>query len=120
MIPFMIGKMTAKAAAAASATGAEALRAASGKMADVDDRLDRLVLVVEALWNLLKQQGFTDEQLVAEVAALDAADGQADGRRTPAATDCPSCNSKVAAGLPRCQICGTEVAPALPDPFRTV
>lgn len=74
----------------------------------LDERVDRLLLVVEALWGLLKEQGLTDEQLAARIAELDAADGAADGRRAPAAVTCRSCGSKVAAGLPRCQICGTE------------
>ncbi len=117
VIPFLIGRMTAKTAAAASASSAAALREAGGKVADVDERLDRLALVVEALWNLLKREGYTDEQLVEEIAALNAADRPTGAQ---AAVECPTCQSKVGAGLSRCQICGTEVAAALPDPFRTV
>lgn len=37
-------------------------------------------------------------------------DGVADGKVTRVPVDCPSCNSKVAAGLAKCQYCGTDLA----------
>jgi hypothetical protein len=84
----------------------------AGALEALDERVDRLLLVIEAMWTLLKEQGLTDEQLAARIAELDAADGAADGRRAGAITTCTSCGSKVAAGLPRCQICGTETGVA--------
>ncbi|MGH8926270.1 MAG: hypothetical protein ACRDWA_16810 [Acidimicrobiia bacterium] len=80
-----------------------------GSVADVDalnERVDRLLLVVEAFWTMLKKDGHTDEELATMIAELDAQDGSADGRRSKMPTTCTSCGSKVAPGLPKCQICG--------------
>ena len=77
---------------------------------DVHDRIDRLVLVVEAMWSLLEETGLTEEQLKERRDAIDAADGTADGKRTAKVAQCRACGSKVAAGLPACQFCGTHVA----------
>ena len=85
-------------------------------IAALDDRVDRLLMVVEALWSLLREQGLSDEQLAARIKELDLADGSIDGRRTHPATVCRSCESKVPAGLPRCQICGTETG-LVPGPL---
>jgi len=84
---------------------------AQGAVADIEalnQRVDRLLLVTEALWVLLKRDGHTDDELAALIAELDGSDGQPDGRRVAAPTVCASCGSKVAAGLPKCQICGTK------------
>jgi hypothetical protein len=80
-----------------------------GGVADLDalnERVDRLLLVTEALWTLLKQNGHTDEELAALIAELDQADGLSDRRRAASPTTCSKCQSKVAANLTKCQICG--------------
>lgn len=100
--------MGARAAARASSMGvvADAIFD-KGSVAEVDAieaRIERLLLVTEALWTLLKQHGHTDEELAAIIAQLDGAD--ADGKRNRVPTTCAGCGSKVAAGLAKCQICG--------------
>ena len=80
-----------------------------GSVADVDaldQRVDRLLLVVEALWTMLKKDGHTDQELAAIIDELDAQDGSVDGRRSKMPMTCPSCESKVAPGLSKCQFCG--------------
>jgi len=77
-------------------------------LADLDARVDRLLLVIEALWSILKESGHTDEQLTARIAEIDQSDGATDGRRAIPPVTCRSCGSKVMVGIPRCQICGTE------------
>jgi hypothetical protein len=80
-----------------------------GSVGDVDaldQRIDRLLLVVEALWSVLKKDGHTDEELAAIIAELDASDGSPDGRHSKAPITCTSCGSKVAPTLARCQFCG--------------
>ena len=79
---------------------------------ELDARVDRLLLVIEAMWSMLKEQGMTDEQLAARIAAIDTADGVVDGRRILPPVTCRSCGSKVMGGLPRCQICGTDTGAA--------
>ena len=77
-------------------------------LADLEARVDRLLLVIEALWTMIKDDGHTDEELAARMAEIDKSDGAADGRRVAPTVTCRSCASKVMGGLPRCQICGTE------------
>lgn len=121
MMDFMWGyvmgqKSAAQAASFARSAGAAGAMSSNMRMIDVDERIDRLVLLVEAMWSLLRDQGFTDEDLAARLMELDQQDGTMDGRRTPAPSTCRSCGSKVAAGLSACQFCGTEIA-STPDPF---
>ena len=90
----------------------------SCQLNDVDERVDRLLLLVEAMWELTKEQHrLSDQHLADKLVELDEADGTADGRRTPTPMDCRSCGSKVTAGLPACQFCGTPVPAGEPDPF---
>ncbi len=100
---------------AGMAASAESFAAGSNsKLHDVNDRLDRLVLVVEAMWSLLEESGYTKEQLAGRIAEMDRKDGVEDGRVTPARLKCPSCGSVVMEGAGRCQICGTAVGEKSP------
>gem|GEM_PF-878604 len=87
---------------------------------DVHDRVDRVVLVIEAMWSLLEEGGYTAEQLKERIEAIDAADGTQDGKRTARIAQCRACGSKVAAGLLACQFCGTRVAGEPPDPLQSI
>jgi hypothetical protein len=111
MLPMIAGYvMGQRAVARASAMGvvANAMGGPGGHaVTALDERVDRLLMVIEAMWSLLKENGYTDEQLAARIKDLDESDGSADGRRQAAPITCRSCESKVPAGLPRCQICGT-------------
>ena len=125
MFDFMWGyvmgqKSAAQASAFARSAGSADALTSTRKLNDVDDRIDRLVLLVQAMWALLSEEGFTDEQLAAKILEMDLADGAEDGRRTPRASDCPTCGSKVAAGLKMCQFCGTALPEATSSgPFDT-
>jgi len=114
MFDFMWGyvmgqKSAAQASAFARSAGAADALTSTRKLNDVDERIDRLVMLVQAMWAILKEEGFTDEQLAAKLVEIDEADGSLDGRRTRRAADCRSCGSKVAAGLANCQFCGAAV-----------
>ncbi len=112
MLPMIAGYvMGQRAGARANAMGvvANAISGSSGHaVTALDERVDRLLMVIEAMWSLLKESGYTDEQLAARIKDIDEADGASDGRRITPPIVCRSCESKVPAGLPRCQICGTE------------
>ncbi|MDH3539519.1 MAG: hypothetical protein OEP52_05965 [Acidimicrobiia bacterium] len=98
----MLGKKIGMTASAASfSTGS-----ASGDLHDVHERIDRVLMVIEAMWSLLEESGYTREQLVARIEELDAADGRADGRSTPPAQPCPQCGAAINAGAAICQFCG--------------
>ena len=106
---YVMGKQI-RAGMSSSATALGAGPAAAVEV--LDERLGRTLQVVEALWTLLKEAGYTEEQLSARLAQLDEAQGMVDGRHVPHPNTCPNCQSKVAEGLPRCQFCGAEIAGA--------
>lgn len=102
-------KSATQAAAFARSAGTADAMASNLRMIDVDERVDRLVLLLEAMWSLMREQGFSDADLAARLMELDQSDGSIDGRRTIPPATCRSCGSKVAAGLTACQFCGTAL-----------
>ena len=110
MLPVIAEYVMGKSVRAGMSSAATAMGAGPAAAVEVlDERLGRTLLVIEALWTLLKEAGYTDEQLTARLAELDHAEGMVDGRHVPHPATCPSCQSKVAEGLPRCQFCGAEI-----------
>lgn len=125
MLEFMWGysmgqRSASQAAQFARAAGTADAMSSHLRKIDVDERIDRVVLLVEAMWAVLREHGVSDEDLAAKLMELDQSDGTIDGRRTPAPSTCRSCGSKVAAGLPACQFCGTEVPHQDEDPFTSL
>lgn len=115
MLDFLFGYVMGEQAAAKAALfsrGAEAAQGArsAAELDDLDARIDRLVLVVDSMWALLKERGYTDEQLGAKIRSLDLDDGEADGRRRLQPSRCSSCNSLVEPGRPNCTYCGAPIA----------
>ena len=122
ILGYVMGERT-QSRAASLARDAAVSDGMRGKQRDEDlnARVDRLLLVVQAMWSLLEEQGLTDEQLIAKIQELDLADGITDGRLTVSPTDCLSCGSKVAPGLAACQFCGTPVPTEdLTDPLHLI
>lgn len=110
------GAQSARLASTAAGQGGPGAR----ELLEVHDRVDRLILVVDAMWSLLEEAGYSDEQLRERIAAIDAADGVEDGRRTPLPSVCRSCGAKVAAGLASCQFCGTAMPGGEDDPIASI
>jgi hypothetical protein len=70
------------------------------------ERMDRLVLVVHAMWALMAEKtGVTEADLMKRITELDGTDGAVDGRVTPAPVRC-SCGAMVCRKLNRCLFCG--------------
>lgn len=91
---------------------------ARDEVVELHTRIDRLLLVNEALWQLVRDRtGLTDHDLAAKLHQLDSLDGKPDGRRQPNATDC-SCGAKVNPKAPRCVFCGA--AAPVRSPFDTI
>lgn len=77
----------------------------------VEQRVDQLLLVVQAMWTLLQEKtGLTDAELMARVTELDARDGTADGRVTRPPVKCAKCGAMVARKFNRCLFCGEPYA----------
>jgi len=86
----------------------------------LEDRLEHLTVVCEALWSLLHERlGLSDEQLVAAVTAL--LEERAAVERTAVAPErCPSCDAALNRDLDHCQFCGYKVERANRNPFDAV
>jgi hypothetical protein len=90
------------AAATPSGTHREAMEAKTGHL---ERRLEKLTLVCQALWTLLRERtGVTDEDLAHRVREIDLTDGRLDGRMAPAFT-CERCGRVTARRHGRCLYC---------------
>jgi hypothetical protein len=97
----------------------DALRHATHKQRadELEDRIEHLTVVSEALWTLLHEKlGLTDEQLVAAVTALIEA-RQAAREATSAPARCPGCGAALNRNLDHCQFCGFKVERPTRNPF---
>ena len=86
-------------------------RKTSREFGTVDERLDRLALLCEAMWELLTEHTeLTDDDLAAMVLDLDESDGRQNFRRQRVAQPCPSCDAMIPPARVRCQFCGEPAA----------
>jgi hypothetical protein len=113
---YVLGQHGAQSARLASIAGARD-GVSVDDLLDVEERIDRLILVIDAMWSLLEEQGFNDAQLRERIEEIDAADGDADGRRSARPVPCGGCGAMVAAGLTACQFCGSPVAAGSTSPL---
>lgn len=76
--------------------------------------LERLFMITEALWTLLKEEhGYTDDELMRRVENIDLRDGKLDGKVAKQANPlCPQCGRVLIGKRPMCLYCGTPVARA--------
>lgn len=70
----------------------------------LDERIDRLALLCEAMWELLCDAGATPDQLANKLNELDSADGRKDLKRSKMPTRC-DCGAMVPAAAKMCQFC---------------
>jgi hypothetical protein len=108
-------------------TGLESLQAdtdrrvtnTGDKLRDLEQRYERMSLVTNALWQLLKAHtGLTDADLTKYVEKIDLADSVRDGRvaRNKGAMDCPHCARRVLKSATVCAWCGEKLTSG--DPFQ--
>lgn len=114
MLNFVLGysagqRTASRAASLARSAAVGDATVNTNRIEDVNERVDRLAMIVRAMWALLEEEGYTAEQLIAKLEELDLADGEMDGKVRQQAVDCRSCQSKVAPGLRNCQFCGATV-----------
>jgi hypothetical protein len=99
----------------ASEAKTEAHRASS-EAREVRSEIERLLMLTEALWTLLKEEhGWEDEALMEKLREIDLRDGRIDGKvATSPPRYCPSCGKVLQKKKPLCLYCA---APVDPDPF---
>ena len=75
--------------------------------------VDKLYMVVEALWNFLKEQhNYSDDDLMKMITKIDAQDGKIDGKsKTKVASQCSQCGRVLVKRQNRCLYCGTINTP---------
>jgi hypothetical protein len=89
-------------------TGTETI---SRDLQRVEQRLERLVLVLQAMWSLATEKtGLTENDLLRRVTELDAQDGATDGRVTKPPVPCSKCGAMICRKFNRCLFCGQEYA----------
>ena len=98
----------------ANAASSEARRA-SDKAERMQFEIDRLLMITEALWMILKEQhGYDDAELQRRVTEIDMRDGKLDGKVAKTApVKCPSCGKTLQKKRPRCIYCGQAAPPKL-------
>ncbi len=68
----------------------------SAEVIQLQQEVQSLELACAGMWELLKfKLGCTDDELVAAVQAVDAKDGQIDGKIRKPVGDCPSCGRRI-------------------------
>lgn len=78
------------------------------QLSNADQRVDRLALICEAMWDLMREHTtLTDEDLANKLAELDMSDGNKDGRRQQISAACV-CGAMVNARSEICQFCGAD------------
>lgn len=87
-------------------------QAAKTKLEIMQVDIERLLMISEALWDMLREQhGYSEDDLINRIAEIDMRDGQLDGRVAPAAPlQCPNCHKTLMKKRPVCLYCGTPVA----------
>ena len=100
-----------------AANAEHSARQAKDELQGLANQVERLMMIAEALWILLKQQhGHTDETLVALLEEIDLRDGKLDGRvsATPPRY-CTQCGRVLPKTKPFCIYCGARAESPLFD-----
>ena len=83
-------------------------RRSRDELLQLHDRVDRLLVLNEAIWQLVAERtDLTDDDLRNHLASLDASDGVTDGRRQPLPSTC-GCGAKIGPKASCCVFCGED------------
>ena len=86
-------------------------REGSGEIFLLRQDIERLLMISEALWGILKEKhGYADEELRRRVEEIDLRDGRLDGRLPPSPPmECPHCGYTIRRRRALCLYCGKPV-----------
>ena len=86
-----------------------AIEDSRSRVRDLEHEVDRLKLLNQALWELLREKlKVTDAELEKRIADVDMRDGIKDGKMTTVALKCPSCSRVSSSKHWKCLYCGQE------------
>jgi hypothetical protein len=86
------------------------------KIGDLQAQVDRLLLITESMWFVLKGKLQLDDAALMEMMnQVDMRDGKLDGKVTAAPQNCPVCNHSISVRTGQCFYCGAH--PARTSPF---
>jgi len=91
-------------------------RAARSHAHDLEYQVERLLMITEALWDILKEKhGYEDEELIKRVGLIDLKDGKLDGKVEKSGPQtCNNCGRKNAPHHAKCIYCSR---PLIKSPF---
>ena len=75
----------------------------------VDKKLDNLILITQAIWELLEESGMTESQLEKKIQEIDMRDGIEDGKVGHGLDACPECGKKPKIRRANCFWCGAKL-----------
>ncbi|MFH0908888.1 MAG: zinc ribbon domain-containing protein [bacterium] len=86
-------------------------RMSDGEAAMLRADIERLLMITEALWSMMKDQfEYTDQHLVARITEIDAKDGKVDGRVASLPPQaCPKCGRPSSRKRAICMYCGQAI-----------
>jgi len=88
---------------------------ANDKIGELQDQVDRLLLITESMWFVLKDKLQLDDAVLMDMMKrVDMQDGKVDGKATAKAQMCPNCNHPMSTRTGRCFYCGTQSTKASP------
>jgi len=91
--------------------GSAGVRRALTEVEEVQHEIERLLMITEALWTIMKEEhGYSDDELIERIALIDMRDGKLDGRvKKSGVLHCPNCGRTISKRHPKCLYCGTPV-----------
>lgn len=113
---YPVGTLSSDPVALQSAQSASrTAREAGTKVERLQFEIERLLLISEALWGILKERhGYDDTELQQRVMEIDLRDGKRDGKvsgSTP--IKCTACGKTISKRHPCCLYCGQSAPPNL-------
>lgn len=83
---------------------------AANRVAELEASLQRMTLVSQALWELLRDHfEIPEQELLDKINEIDLRDGVLDQRITPKVSPCPKCGRPVSAKNSSCYYCGAAL-----------
>lgn len=103
----VIANANAAAAEATASRAASNINVLGSDVGDLKHQVGRLMLLNQALWELLQERtGLTEADLLARAEQIDLRDGKLDGKLSEHPVRCPQCSRVNSSRHQRCLYCG--------------